>query len=202
MPRNFGPFTAPSSSEASGGPNAAQKPSGLLGMRIDAGVMPWNPNEPASTPVGSSDLVERRMRERPRTAGAVGAPAAPPQVTAAGSYPPFGTRGQFAPGPAASSQPLYDTRSFAAPADGSSDADDAKNIHVLRGFIRAPDGSLTLIPLPASDLPQSTKFLDLLSAKPMTDYPLAPIFGFPDRSAPSDDDDDFFSRWIKPLLQQ
>jgi hypothetical protein len=29
-----------------------------------------------------------------------------------------------------------------------------------------------------------------------------PIFGFQDRSAASDDGDDFFSRWIKPLLQQ
>src|SRR5262249_3852015 len=44
--------------------------------------------------------------------------------------------------PASSPQPPHRARSLAAPADGSADVDDAKNVRVLRSFIHAPDGSL------------------------------------------------------------
>jgi hypothetical protein len=38
----------------------------------------------------------------------------------------------------------------------------------------------------------------------MPDYPVPPmVFGLPDRSTESDDNmDDWFSRWIKPLMEQ
>jgi hypothetical protein len=36
----------------------------------------------------------------------------------------------------------------------------------------------------------------------MPDYPVPPfLFGLPDRSAASDDMDDWYTRWVKPLLQ-
>jgi hypothetical protein len=169
-------------------------------MMIDAGLVP-NWREILSEPIGSPNLVDTWMRQGSRTPGAIGSPAAPLQATAANSFQPFGTSGQFAPGSTTSSQPLYDTRSFAAPSDGSAEAEDRKNIRVLRRFIEAPDGSLIPDPLTGPDQPQSVQTSDLLSSKPMTSNP-PPIFGFGDRSATSDDGDDFFSRFIKPLLQQ
>ena len=171
-PQNFGPFTmpAPSSLDASGGPGAAQKPGGLLGMMIDAGLMPWNPNEFASKPVGSPDRLEQWARERPRA-------------------------------PASSPRPFYDLRSFAAPTDGSSDADDPKDIRVLRRLARASDGSLIPFPLPSPNQRQNVDPFDLSSGKLTTDHPLAPIFGLEERTAPSDEGDDFFARWIKPLFK-
>lgn len=193
-PQNFGPFTAPglSRSDASSGLNAAQKPGGLLGMLIDAGLIP-NGEGPVLAPIGSPGLVEKWLRERAGTPGAVGSPASSPQATNAYSYQPFGTRGQFVAGPASSPELLYDTRSLAAPSDGSADSDDMKNIRVLGRSIRAPDGSVIPSPLPASNQPQSAQPIGLFGSKPMTDYPLPPIFGFQDRSATSDDrDDDFF----------
>jgi hypothetical protein len=41
-----------------------------------------------------------------------------------------------------------------------------------------------------------------LGGKSMTDYPPPSIFGFQNRPAGSDDGDDFFSRYIKPLFRQ
>jgi hypothetical protein len=172
-------------------------------MMIDAGLIPnWKEIWSEPVPISSPGLVETWMRGSPRTPGAVGPPITPAQVTDANSYQPFGTRGQLAPSPAAPSQPLDDTRSLAVPADGSANADDAKDIRVLRRFDLAPDGSWVASPLPASDQPQDARPLGLFSGKPMANYPPPPIFGFQDRSPGTDDGDDFFSCYIKPLLQQ
>jgi murein DD-endopeptidase MepM/ murein hydrolase activator NlpD len=75
MPRSSGPFTTPSPwpSSTTGGRSPAQKPGGLLGMMIDAGLMPWNPNELASTPVASQTS----------DAGPSGLGAAPTRLAAA-----------------------------------------------------------------------------------------------------------------------
>jgi hypothetical protein len=114
------------------------------------------------------------------------------------------TGGQFVPGSAASPQPLDDTRSFTMPTDSPADADDAKNIRFLRRVTLAPDGSLIPDPLPAWDQPQSAQPSNLLSGKPMPNYPVPPmLLGFSDRSAASGGNmDDWFNRWIKPLMEQ
>lgn len=49
-----------------------------------------------------------------------------------GTSGPFGTGGQFMPGSASSSPPLYETRSFVAPQNSAAPSDAAKDIRVLR----------------------------------------------------------------------
>lgn len=70
---------------------------------------------------------------------------------------------------------------------------DAQKTRVLRGYVAGPDGSR--LPLPGSEqAPQS---------QPIPNYQLLPpIFGLPNQSASGGDVDDWFSRWIKPLMQQ
>ena len=52
--------------------------------------------------------------------------------------------------------------------------------------------------------PQPGSPLRILSGEPMPKYPLPPmVFGLQDRSAASSDNmDDWYNRWIKPLMQQ
>jgi hypothetical protein len=85
---------------------------------------------------------------------------------------------------------------------------DPKDLRTLSSFIRAPDGSLIPAPLGGPNPPQtqaqSDRPLGLFSGEPMPGYPMPPpIFDFPDRSTRSGDNmDDWFTRWIKPLMQQ
>jgi len=89
--------------------------------------------------------------------------------------------------------------------EGGPPAADTKNIRVLGRF--APDGTRldSYPPLkPGLKQPQTTKPLSLITGQPMPDYPVPPmVFGLPDRPAASGDNmDDWFSRWIKPLMEQ
>jgi hypothetical protein len=179
---------------------------------------------------------------------------------------PFGTGGQFAPGAATSTRPIYETRSFVAPpenaaspgtrtndrvlrgrvasnpatsvfdggapavpyvppgatfAPGRQDSfgdrfgnwtspqanapqTDPSKIRVLSGYVTAPDGSLLPLTIPKQAQRQPGRSAGAVTSQPMPDHPVPPpIFGLPDRStASSDDMDDWFSRWIKPLMRQ
>jgi hypothetical protein len=55
--------------------------------------------------------------------------------TGSSASAPFGTRGQFAPGSATSSQPLYETRSFVEPAEDVAPRDAGKEV---RRLVRLP----------------------------------------------------------------
>jgi len=85
---------------------------------------------------------------------------------------------------------------------------DPRNVRVLSRFIRAPDGSLIPALLGGPNQPQTQTQSDRppgpFSSQPMPNYPVPPpIFGFPDRSTTSSDNlDDWFARWIKPLMQR
>lgn len=57
-----------------------------------------------------------------------------------GASGPFGTGGQFVPGPAVSSRPLYDTRSFAASSDDAAQSA-VDNGKPMRQLVRVPSGS-------------------------------------------------------------
>lgn len=100
-----------------------------------------------------------------------------------------------------------------APPGAQSQRDDAtqtdpRDVRILSRFIRAPDGSLVPAPLSVPNQPQTQPQRDLppesFSGQPMPNYPLPPLIsGFPDRSTTSSDNmDDWFARWIKPLMQQ
>jgi hypothetical protein len=57
---------------------------------------------------------------------------------------------------------------------------------------------------PTAQAEQAGRLPGLVSSRPVPDYPVPPqLFGLPDRSAGSGDDiDDWYTRWVKPLIQQ
>jgi len=85
---------------------------------------------------------------------------------------------------------------------------DPRNFRILSRFTRAPDGTLIPAPLGVPNLPQRPSQGDrpvgLFNNQPTPNSRVpAPVFGLPDVSAmPSDNMDDWFSRWIKPLLDR
>jgi hypothetical protein len=89
----------------------------------------------------------------------------------------------------------------ASPRPGDATQTDPRNVRVL-GRIAAPGATLSL-PDNANTSPQAGRPPGLVSGQPMPDYPVPPwLFGLPDRSAASGDDmDDWYTRWVKPLLQ-
>lgn len=91
---------------------------------------------------------------------------------AANSSAPFGTRGQFVPGSATSSRPLYETRSFVAPAEDGAPRDPGKDIR-------------RLVRMPASKP-------DLAGYDPNAAVPLSNVIS-PDRRSPTFDDR--FGNW-------
>jgi hypothetical protein len=86
---------------------------------------PINPDGPATNSIPSTD----------RWPSALLNPA-PANSAASGA---FGSGGQFIPGSASSSRPLYESRSFVAPQEGAAPPDAAKDIRVLRRIDRKPD---------------------------------------------------------------
>lgn len=79
---------------------------------------------------------------------------------------------------------------------------DPKGIRVLSSRILAPGVPPSALTVANQGWPTSTPS-GLVSGQPMPDYPVPPrLFGLPDRSAASGDDmDDWYTRWIKPLIQ-
>jgi len=79
---------------------------------------------------------------------------------------------------------------------------DPRNIRVL-SRIPAPGAAPSLSDR-ANTSQQAARLPGLVSGQPMPDYPVPPwLFGLPDRPAASRDDvDDWYTRWVKPLLQQ
>jgi hypothetical protein len=91
-----------------------------------------------------------------------------------------------------------------APSPRSDDATqgDPRNIRVLARI--NPPGAPSSLPDNAPTSQQAAMPPALVSGQPVPDYPVLPfLFGLPDRSAASGDDmDDWYTRWVKPLLQE
>ncbi len=89
----------------------------------------------------------------------------------------------------------------ASPRPGDATQADPRNIRVL-SRIPAP-GATPAAPDSANTPQQAGKPPGLVTGQPTPDYPVPPwLFGLPDRSAASGDDmDDWYTRWVKPLLQ-
>ena len=89
----------------------------------------------------------------------------------------------------------------ASPRSGDSTQTDPRNIRVL-SRIPAP-GATPSMPDNANTSQQVGGPLGLVSGQAMPDYPVPPwLFGLPDRPAAGGDDmDDWYARWVKPLLQ-
>jgi hypothetical protein len=81
---------------------------------------------------------------------------------------------------------------------------DPRNIRVLSRKVvpgGTRSGSSSPPAISSGPQPQTTKPLGVITGQPMPDYPVPPmVFGLPDRSG--DNMDDWFSRWIKPLMEQ
>jgi hypothetical protein len=89
----------------------------------------------------------------------------------------------------------------ALPRSDDATQSDPRNVRVL-SRIPAP-GATPAAPDSANTSQQATKPPGLVSGQPMPDYPVPPwLFGLPDRSTSNGDDmDDWYTRWVKPLLQ-
>ncbi len=89
----------------------------------------------------------------------------------------------------------------ASPRPGDATQTDPRNIRVL-SRIPAP-GATPSMPDNANTSQQAGGPLGLVSGQAMPDYPVPPwLFGLPDRPAAGGDDmDDWYARWVKPLLQ-
>jgi len=88
----------------------------------------------------------------------------------------------------------------ASPRPNDATQSDPRNIRVLSRI--PPPGATPPLPDNATTSQQAAGPADLVSGQPMPDYPV-PLFGLPDRPAASGDDmDDWYTRWVKPLLQQ
>ncbi|MGX1105944.1 hypothetical protein AB7M47_004327 [Bradyrhizobium elkanii] len=146
-----------------------------------------------------------------------------PAPRAAGAFGRFGTGGQFSAGSAISSQPLYETRSFVGPPDGSPQESDSNGAPVRR-LVRVPtagesqarfDGGAPAVPF----VPRATKpgrpatFSERFGgfASPMAE-PRAPIDGQPMPSPPlppsvfrfldnSDIPEMDFNNWLASLIR-
>lgn len=90
----------------------------------------------------------------------------------------------------------------ASPRSGDATQTDPRNIRVL-ARVAAP-GATTSSPDNANQLQQAGRPPGLVSGQPMPDYPVPPwLFGLPDRPATGGDDmDDWYTRWVKPLVRQ
>jgi hypothetical protein len=90
---------------------------------------------------------------------------------------------------------------IASPGRGDATQGDPRNIRVL-SRIPAP-GATPPLPNNAPTSQQAATPPGLVSGQPMPDYPVPPfLFGLPDRATASGDDmDDWYARWVKPLLQ-
>jgi hypothetical protein len=84
---------------------------------------------------------------------------------------------------------------------GDATQSDPRNIRVL-GRITAT-GATSSLPDNANTSQPETNSPGLVGGRPVPDYPMPPwLFGLPDQSAASSDDmDDWYTRWVKPLLQ-
>jgi hypothetical protein len=89
----------------------------------------------------------------------------------------------------------------ASPGPGDATQTDPRNIRVL-SRIPAP-GATPAAPDSANTSQLAGKPPGLVAGQPTPDYPGPPwLFGLPDRSTPNGDDmDDWYTRWVKPLLQ-
>ncbi|WP_422868355.1 hypothetical protein [Bradyrhizobium sp.] len=91
-----------------------------------------SPNHPSSPPAS--------LLPRPPSARHRGDTYLNPAPTASGISGPFGTGGQFAPGLAVSSRPLYETRSLVA-SSGDAARGAVENGRPVRQLVRVPDES-------------------------------------------------------------
>jgi hypothetical protein len=89
----------------------------------------------------------------------------------------------------------------ASPRPGDATQGDPRNVRVL-SRIPAP-GATPPVPDNANKSQPAAGPRGPVSGRPMPDHPVPPwLFGLPDRSAPSGDDmDDWYTRWIKPLVR-
>ena len=103
----------------------------------------------------------------------------------------------FAPPAGVSPNPV---QPGAPPRPGDATQGDPRNIRIL-SRIPAP-GATPPLPNNAPTSQQAATPPGLVSGQPVPDYPVPSfLFGLPDRSAASADDmDDWYTRWIKPLL--
>jgi hypothetical protein len=147
-----------------------------------------SPNAPAPSPPQPAQIDPRDVRAlRGRTAGKAatsvfdtGAPAVP--------YVPPGA--SIAPG----RQDAFNDRfgNWTSP-QANPAQNDAQKTRVLKGDVAVPDGSR--LPLPGPEQAPQGQSIPNYQLPP-------PIFGLPDQSASGSDMDDWFSRWIKPLMRQ
>ena len=119
-----------------------------------------------------------RSRMSPFDGGAPAVPFVPPAGVVPNSYQPN-----------------------ASPRSGDPTQSDPRNIRVL-SRIPAP-GVTPSLPDNANTSQQAAAPPGLVSGEPMPNYPVPPyLFGLPDRSAASGDDmDDWYTRWVKPLVR-
>ena len=107
------------------------------------------------------------------------------------------------------SAPLSSYQPASVPSSNGSRSD-AKDIRVLSSRIAPRDGvGNANFPLPDAPnqfgpLSEFDRPRGIVTGMPMPDYPFPPpIFGLSNQTAASNEDgEDWFSRWIKPLLQQ
>ena len=102
------------------------------GKDIDPGAY-WNQQgyvDPDPAPPAFLDEHQRYLRRSDELPGNLAATPTNSNVSA-----PFGTRGQFVPGSATSSRPLYETRSFVEPAEDVAPRDAGKEV---RRLVRLP----------------------------------------------------------------
>ena len=89
----------------------------------------------------------------------------------------------------------------ASPRAGDATQTDPRNIRVLSRI--NPPGATPSLPDNANTPQQAGGWPGPVSGEPMPNYPVPPyLFGLPDRSTTSGDDmDDWYARWIKPLVR-
>jgi hypothetical protein len=104
----------------------------------------------------------------------------------------------FLPPAGVSPNPL---QAGASPRPGDATQGDPRNIRVLSRI--NPPGATPSLPDNANTSQQAGGPPGLVSGEPMPDYPVPPwLFGLPDRPAATGDDmDDWYTRWVKPLIQ-
>jgi hypothetical protein len=141
----------------------------------------------------------------------IGAPAVPfvpsDRPASSGRQDSFDDRFGGWPAAPPASAPSVPLQSVPQSQPGNSTRGDARNIRVLSSRILPHGGGSANGTLPANpDQPSARRVrpAGLFTGQPVPDYPVPPqLFSLPDRSAASGDDmDDWFARWIKPLLQR
>jgi hypothetical protein len=119
------------------------------GRIIDPGAYweqqgPIDPNPAPPTHLGEYQrylrILEKNSSASANQPAVSDAASLPAGRTGANAFLPFGTRGQFVPGFAASSQPLYETRSLVEPAEDAALRDPGKDVRrLVRLPARKPD---------------------------------------------------------------